>query len=255
MYIIGDSSVHSRPKHYPNVTTDSCGRETHPLFSDNKCFKYHNKLDSKVNNIPYGQALYHGHFSWNALILVEHQGNTCGLVCRVTNVTLYLGKLNVTNETMTSQHMVDYYLHPDYNHNETVLSDTDLALIKMDHGVVLDHSTDFSQLNSICLPVKDSVNDDNEYAILNVYEHNQNDPNANPDDPDFKLKTGLVKIYKIGNDVAEDQGGLLIIGQQLRGSVCDGVHFGGPLYQSVNGVAVLIGIAIGGTNNGTYKID
>ncbi|CAG2113445.1 unnamed protein product, partial [Medioppia subpectinata] len=100
----------------------------------------------------------------------------------------------------------------------------------------------------ICLPVKDSVNDDNEYAILNAYEY---DPNANPDDPNFKLKTGLVKIYKLGNDVAEDQGGLLIIGQQLRGSICDGVHFGGPLYQSVNGVAVLIGIAIGGTNNGT----
>ncbi|CAG2105989.1 unnamed protein product [Medioppia subpectinata] len=273
--IVCYSSVHSRPKHYPTVTTDECGRGLKTRVRDDTCFTFHKHTDVMANMLN-GRAIDKGDMPWNVLVilflgsgvlmnaqwvLTAAHNIFCDAGTVNRTILIYMGIVSMP-EALVASPIESDHIHPDYLNADETLEIDDIALIKLGHPVQLDPTGANTGVNSICLPDKNVTNSAKEYAVLNAF----GDPMATPEpeggfndtnDDSWdrtRLLGGWIVINAAVNDEDTDYYGQFIIGEQYGGAfLCSG-DSGGPLYQYVNGVAVLIGIVTGSSSNSTVCI-
>ncbi|XP_054164899.1 uncharacterized protein LOC128962545 [Oppia nitens] len=139
------------------------------------------------------------------------------------------------------------------------LSAYDMALIKLTADLPLSSQLSTNGhnyrtlLNGICLPPLDALNSEDEFALMAGYGY------VNRDEKSDRLKIGYIRIKKTYNN-ASDYWRMIILGERYpsyNGTFSCSGDSGGPLYQYVNGRAVLIGITHGrsGRNHKCDKIN
>ncbi|XP_054159031.1 transmembrane protease serine 11D-like [Oppia nitens] len=222
------------------ISPEGCGVGRESVLMNGQCFRWYANY-TQQQDIQFGRSAKPGEVPFAVYISATNKflGVSyaySGGYYDKTAIKIYPGAQSL--DQLPDSYLVDsLYVHPDYI--RVVESKSDLALIKLKQSIPLDISgQEIRILNAICLPIKTKylpLNDINQLALVAGFGAYGNQLHTVS-----RLQVGWV--YLVYND--DPVWYYMIRYPRFNGTViCEG-DSGGPLYQYVNGRAVLIGIAL-----------
>ncbi|XP_054161704.1 coagulation factor IX-like [Oppia nitens] len=251
---------------------NDCGIGRQSLLANGKCFQWlsNQSLTHELNNgriagpgeVPFAVwIVYRDKFiasHGSGVILNNRWILTAAHVIygfAISDLTIYPGKLFIDyNDYENGYNIEKTVVH--YKYPRRRFPAYDMALIKLTADLPLSSQLSINGLNyrtllnGICLPPLDALNSEDELALMAGYGL------VNRNEKSDRLKIGYIRIKKPYNN-ARDFWRMIILGERYpsyNGTFSCAGDSGAPLYQYVNGRAVLIGITKG-RNTITYKCD
>ncbi|XP_054155677.1 chymotrypsin-like protease CTRL-1 [Oppia nitens] len=238
---------------YPNITVPQCGIGRQSLLGNGNCFQWLSKSNQSLipaHELNNGRNAGSGEVPFAVWIAISNN-NRVSLI-PVSDIKIYPGKLfiNMGGYNDDGYDVEKTVIHSNYVSNRHPA--TDLALIKLTADLPLIDTNvgqplllhPYRTLNGICLPMANQHNDRDELALMAGYGLVTGTTRSD------RLRMGYIRIRAaVGNET--DYWRFAILGQrypQYNGTFSCPGDSGGPLYQYVNGRAVLIGINTGRTD-------
>ncbi|XP_054164888.1 uncharacterized protein LOC128962534 [Oppia nitens] len=222
-----------------------CGIGRQSLLANGKCFQWLSQSSLTPSELNNGRNPGPGEVPFAVWIVYTDNKP-------ISNIKIYPGKVFINDDQ-----------YPDDDHNGYTIEKTvihwmfprrraeyvDIGLIKLTVDLPLSSQLSTNGhnyrtlLNGICLPPLDALNSEDELALMAGYGSVRDEEESD------RLKIGYIRIKKTFNNNT-DYWRQIILGERYpsyNGTFSCAGDSGAPLYQYVNGRAVLIGINTGRT--------
>ncbi|XP_054161829.1 U21-ctenitoxin-Pn1a-like [Oppia nitens] len=259
-----------------------CGIGRQSLLANGKCFQWLSNQSLTPRELNNGRIAGPGEVPFAVWIVYRDGfivGHGSGVILNnrwiltaahviydvaISDLTIYPGKLFIDDNDYENGYNIEktvvHYMYP-----RRRFPAYDMALIKLTADLPLSSQLSSNSvnyrtlLNGICLPPLDALNSEDELALMAGYGL------VSDTEKSDRLKIGYIRIKRTYNN-ARDYWRMIILGERYpsyNGTFSCSGDSGAPLYQYVNGRAVLIGINHGRTvsnhkcdaiNDGAYVI-